>query len=294
MLAFLSNMFGGKPAPRRSVSRRPNRRRFGSFESLDDRRMMSVNTFVDSSGALAIYGDQYALNSVSVVPDNIAGTAYYKVTSGNSIPTWFTPGQVWGGSVTFYGGYYDDYFENASSLRTTAYGNDGSDTLIGSYASDFLDGGYGYDYLYGNGGDDTLYAGWDYVGGFMYGGSGADTMVGCDGVDRMWGGAGNDYMYAYGGNDYLYGESGNDYMFGFSGQDYLDGGLDYDELYGGNDSDSLNGGDDGVYDKLVGGAGYDWFQQEWGWRRNAYYGYWYQYNFDMPIDYEPGEGFYNF
>jgi Ca2+-binding RTX toxin-like protein len=254
--------------------------------------MMAANAFVSSvDGELTIYADQYNPTSVSVTPQTHSGTAYYRV---NAFSADGGLQAVWSGEMNFIGGPKDDYLNNTTDLRTVAYGMNGNDTLVGSYARDFLDGGNGYDYLYGNGGDDTLYAGWDYSGGVMYGGSGIDTMIGSYGGDTMWGGDGTDYMYAYDGNDYLYGEAGNDYMFGNNGLDYLDGGLGYDELYGGNDSDSLNGGDDGLADKLVGGAGFDYFQQDWGWKRNYYYGYYYQSNLDTPSDYEPGEGFYNF
>ena len=296
MLTFLSNLLGKSSSARNRTRPRPVARR---IESLESRRMMSVNAYVSSTtGELTIFADQYNPTSVSVTPQSSGGTAYYRVSAysanGGSQVMDFLASAVWSGQMTFNGGPKDDYLNNTTDLRTVAYGNNGNDTLVGSYARDFLDGGNGFDYLYGNGGDDTLYAGWDYSGGVMYGGSGIDTMVGSYGGDTMWGGDGTDYMYAYDGNDYLYGEAGNDYMFGNNGLDYLDGGLGYDELYGGNDSDSLNGGDDGVADKLVGGAGFDYFQQDWGWKRNYYYGYYYQYNFDGPVDYEPGEGFYNF
>ncbi|MBX7167301.1 MAG: hypothetical protein K1X74_13305 [Pirellulales bacterium] len=299
MFTILSRMLGRKPATRRTASRCRVGSRFSAIEALESRRVMSVNAFVNSySGELAIYGDQYTRSDVSVASESYGGTAYYRVSAYSSdvgSQTWyFAASAVWSRKVNFYGGPGDDYFNNTSDLRTAAYGNNGSDVLVGSYAADTLDGGNGRDYLYGNGGDDLLYAGWDYSGDVLYGGSGADALVGSYGNDTLWGGAGNDRMYGYDGHDFLYGESGTDYMFGHSGNDYLDGGLDYDELDGGSDSDSLNGGDDGVADKLVGGTGFDYFQQDWGWRRNAYYGYYYQYNLDSPFDYEPGEGFYNF
>lgn len=139
-----------------------------------------------------------------------------------------------------------------------------------------------------------MYGGWDYSGDVLSGGEGHDALVGSYGGDTMHGGGGNDRMYGYGANDYMYGENGTDYMFGYSGLDYPDGGWDYDELDGGAVSESLNGGDDGIADRLVGGFGFDYFQQDWGWKRNAYYGYYYETNRDAPIYYQSGEGYYNF
>ncbi|MGE0533325.1 MAG: calcium-binding protein [Pirellulales bacterium] len=299
MLTFLSNLLGRSSSSRRRVRPRRAEKRLGGFESLEGRRMMAVGAYASSTtGDLVIFADASTPAIVNVVSEKISGVDFYRVDAytpdRGSQSTYHAASAIWSGKVSFYGSAYDDYFCNYTALRTAAYGYNGNDTLIGSYAVDLLDGGNGRDHLYGNGADDTLYGGWDYSGDVLYGGEGHDALVGSYGGDTIYGGGGNDRMYGYDGNDYLYGENGDDYMFGYNGLDYLDGGLGYDELYGGNDSDSLNGGDDGIADKLVGGAGFDYFQQDWGWKRNYYYGYYYQYNLDSPSDYEPGEGFYNF
>jgi hypothetical protein len=286
MFDFFTNLFGKKsrPAAPRGTFR-------PQMESLEERRQMAANVFVNSGGDLEIKGDQFAANTVIVTQEVYSGVGYYRVNDqafGRNF--WFQTSSVWGGDVIFYGGPQGDYFHNKDTpLRTTAYGDAGNDYLFGSYMNDNISGGTGFNYLYGFGGDDYLNSAYnDYSGSYFNGGDGNDQLYGGNGRDIMWGGAGNDYMYGNGGDDELYGESGSDYMYGGNGKDYLDGGLDYDIMYGQNDSDSLNGGDDGVADYMNGGAGYDYFQIDWVY--NYYYGYWY--NRDQPVD--AGEGSYNF
>jgi hypothetical protein len=113
-------------------------------------------------------------------------------------------------NVVFRGNAGDDVFDNATSLKSSAYGGDGNDVLHGGSGDDFQEGGYGNDTLYGNGGNDVLW------------GSGeADEIHGGDGDDVIFGHGGNDVIYGDAGRDSLYGGSGNDQFHGGTGQDLI-------------------------------------------------------------------------
>ncbi len=195
------------------------------------------------------------------------------------------------------------------------YGDDGNDTLLGGLGDDFLWGQGGNDSLVGGEGNDTLWAdaGLDILDGGpgddnlrlanaavslgttiwggdgadkllgsgsadrLDGGNGADTLYGGDGHDTLLGGLGDDFLWGQDGNDALDGGDGNDTLVAQLGQDTLDGGNGDDQLYvnfsglqvsttllGGAGQDSLTGGDaaDGLDggdgpDELTGGAGND-------------------------------------
>ena len=79
-------------------------------------------------------------------------------------------------------------------------------------------------------------------GGYLYGNSSNDMMIGLDGVDRIYSGLGDDRLFGGSGNDYLYGEDGSDELNGELGNDTLSGG-EGDDLYlfnTGDGADTLN------------------------------------------------------
>lgn len=126
-------------------------------------------------------------------------------------------------SLVFWGLDGNDSFQNATSLPSTAYGNNGDDVLIGGSGNDFLEGDYGNDMLFGNEGNDTLW--------------------GSGGNDMLYGGPGNDALYGHGGIDMLYGEDGADTLNGGSSDDVLSGGSGQDTIIAvGLGSDTITGG----------------------------------------------------
>ena len=184
-------------------------------------------------------------------------------------------------------------------------GNDGEDVLVGGADNDVLEGGAGADVLVGGGGDDNLLGdaelnlvsinwsvarevnGSSYLLVYtdatnslspngaddeIYGGAGADWLLGHLGDDYLDGGADADVLFGHEGFDVLFGGAGDDVLSGDDGaiasdqhaDDYLDGedGNDVifgnggaDELYGGAGDDQLHG-DDASVDALYQGADY--------------------------------------
>jgi Ca2+-binding RTX toxin-like protein len=87
--------------------------------------------------------------------------------------------------------------------KTTAYGEDGHDSITGGRADDVFSGGNGNDALFGAAGADRLYggAGDDWLGG----GDNDDPIIKGDfGNDRLSGGAGKDRLYGDTGTDIGY------------------------------------------------------------------------------------------
>ncbi len=136
--------------------------------------------------------------------------------------------------IRFYGYGGNDSLDarQIDSVRVSAYGGDGADTLRGGDASDLLSGNDGNDRVYGYDGNDSL-----------YGGEGNDYFSGGNGNDRIDSWTGNDTGYGGNGNDSLYGGVGDDFLSGNNGNDYLDGYHGHDRLYGGEDNDYFLGGD---------------------------------------------------
>ena len=192
-------------------------------ECLEDRKLMAANAVIDwYSKNLFITGTEQAdtvfVNNYTDVGGDQVGsghlqrcrpTQYFKRSDINSI-------------VSFSGLGGNDYFNNnVQTLRTSAQGGEGDDTLLGDALQDSLKGGNGNDYI----------AGMDAY----------DELSGDAGNDNIYGGNGSDWMYGGDGNDYLMGEAGDDYMFGHKGKDSLYGGDGNDELYGGLNSDLVSG-----------------------------------------------------
>jgi hypothetical protein len=145
-------------------------------ENLEDRRMMSVSSFV-SGGHLYINGD--AANNQVTVSDY--GATLVKVTA-DGVNKYFAKSAIAYNDAIFHGGNGDDKFSNGSSLRAVAFGDNGNDTLNGGKGNDLLVGGFGNDRLIGGAGVDTLHGqdGNDYLDG------------GAGNADILWGGAGAD------------------------------------------------------------------------------------------------------
>ncbi len=102
------------------------------------------------------------------------------------------------------------------------------------------------------------------LGGFGFGTSMDDLIIGSSRSDRLFGYDGDDEVIAGGGNDMLWGGNGNDTLVGGDGMDVLFGGAGNDHLQGGAENDSIEGGagddilDGGAgNDMLVGGSGDD-------------------------------------
>ena len=165
------------------------------LEQLDARDMPSI-TF--ANGVLTINGmdDGNDVATVSVIFGEVRATL---TSVGPTGPMGtLVVGQTLSKPITavqrivFNGFGGNDTFTNNSSIRCTALGGAGHDTLKG--------------------------------------GSGRDTLIGGAGVDRLYGRAGGDWLYGQGGLDYLYGEAGSDWLDGgLDGfADRLYGGIDPD------------------------------------------------------------------
>ena len=119
----------------------------------------------------------------------------------------------------------------------------------------------GYEYsVSGSDGDDYLNSA--YGSRNLYGGVGADTLIGNDeqnslsgsnGRDVLEGNGGRDFLYGGGGRDVLKGGEGRDILYGHGGKDVLRGGAHGDQLYGSGGDDTLYGGTGD--DRLDGGKG---------------------------------------
>lgn len=194
--------------------------------------------------------------------------------------------------VSFGGGTGDDYFKNATTFDTDAYGAEGNDTLIGGWGNDKLTGGLGNDTIHGGQGHDWLAGGNSWAGGSPLLDDGDDTIHGDDGNDHISGGyTGLNKLYGDNGDDVLYGGNLKDTILGGNGNDALEGGLGGDYMLGGDGNDQILGcwwfsshdtnvldgddtihggeGDDTIFgaggnDNIYGSAGNDWLNGEWG------------------------------
>jgi len=116
----------------------------------------------------------------------------------------------------------------------------------------------------GKAADIYLASGNGLVMGNVFGGDGADKLIGARADDRFDGGTGDDTLAGHQGDDMLNGDSGNDTIRGGNGNDSLAGGAGNDQLRGGDGNDTLDGGTqrDSLYggrgdDQLAGGTGGD-------------------------------------
>lgn len=147
----------------------------------------------------------------------------------------------------------DDFFNNATSLKSTFYGQGGNDRGLGGRAADTFFGGEGDDFFYGRQGIDTAY-GWN-GNDRLFGAQGSDTLHGQNGNDFIFGGSGDDKIFGNRGRDRLFGLDGNDNIFGGDGNDFIAGGFGDDHLAGDAGNDVIRGGDGN--DELLGNEGSD-------------------------------------
>jgi hypothetical protein len=184
------------------------------FESLEDRRLMTVNILLTKVGIVKLTGnsdndtvvvsvDKHGTTStsddrlvVNVNSSNAGGSTSasksYKLSSVKSLE--------------FHGNAGNDTFKNLTNIASLAYGGSGKDILIGGTAADKIYGGDNDDYVDGRLGNDKL-----------YGDAGNDILAGDKGNDLIHGGLGNDYLYGGDGVDSLDGQSGNDWLDGGAG-----------------------------------------------------------------------------
>ena len=96
---------------------------------------------------------------------------------------------------------------------STFVGTNGPDYWTGSQQTQYgLDGA---DYLAPHNNDKAYY---------LYGGNGADTLLGYSYNDDIYGGRGGDALYGFNGDDTIYGGNGGDFIYGGKGNDLLSGG----------------------------------------------------------------------
>ncbi len=191
------------------------------------------------------------------------------------------------GNDTLIGGA-EDATAGSSAGQNKLYGGAGNDLVVGTGWDDSIGDTEGQfedgeqvssagdkGFLWGGSGDDTIYGGMadDTVGGgtgndnvssgdgadVIYGGQGEgnDSVHAGDGADSVYGGLGLDTIFGEGGDDLLYGGAGNDYIDGGDGADKLFNGTGDDIVVGGAGDDTLVGGPGN--DTLTGDAGQDFF-----------------------------------
>ncbi|MEX2168297.1 MAG: G8 domain-containing protein [Pirellulales bacterium] len=249
--SFVEFVRGSATRTKKAHSRRRiNHRSALRVESLEPRRLLSVNQILfDAEAAqISITGtsgiDEVTVSYMATDLINV------KVRSGGvSQNVQFPLSGV--ASVSFTGEDGNDTFRNLTDIRSVVWGGLGADVLNGGEGIDEFDGGDGDDILNGYAGNDLL-----------NGGNGADKLRGGVDHDQLWGRDGNDDLDGEAGNDILFGDAGIDLLRGGTGDDKLRGGTDDDNLYGDDGSDNL-GGDDGN-DLIFGHAGDDYITGDAG------------------------------
>ena len=243
----------GKIRSTESQTRKSKTTNVDQYSVLEPKNLLASVSF---SGGVITIGGTTGNDNATV---SISGSNVSVVQPGFDTET-FAASSVT--SITFIGRAGNDFFENTTSIPSSAFGQAGNDTLIGGSGNDTLAGNIGNDIIRGNGGVDRLVAG--NGDDDVEGGAGNDTILGTAGVNTLRGDAGNDLIF--GGNDV-------DTIFGGDGDDQLSGNGADDTIRGGNGTDSVNagpgnddidgeGGDDFLFgqagdDVIVGGGGND-------------------------------------
>jgi Ca2+-binding RTX toxin-like protein len=198
-------------------------------EALETRRLLSAAPVEPSAeiagGELRVFGTKGA-DQITVSLNESDATKVDVNVNGTVLGS-FLLSDVSSSRVEVHAGKGDDFVLVDESfglvpLSLVAYGEQGSDTLVGGSANDELHGDQGDDTLYGNDGNDSLF--------------------GDQGKDLLAGGFGDDDLAGDNGCDTLYGEAGADRLRGGNGKDLLDGGDDNDDLDGERGCDDLTGG----------------------------------------------------
>lgn len=192
--------------------------------------------------------------------DTLSGGYGGSFVHGNAGDDWIT-GWPSGGDA-LYGGKGDDYIAVATGgagRGSFLHGNMGADSLFGGAHTDTLLGGQdndqivgngGADYINGNLGDDDISAG--FLGGWIYGEAGADTIFGgTGGENHIFGGDGDDVIHGRGPGQIDGGAGDDDIDVRSYVRQVADGGAGNDYLL----SNDQTPGREGHH--LLGGAGYD-------------------------------------
>lgn len=196
------------------------------------------------------------------------------------------------GNDTIYGNGGDDILNGdfdkvRKGGNDLIFGGDGNDIIYAGPGRDTIDGGSNGDFaiyskyypimgdLLSFDGQTTagifvdLVAGYAQIGNSLkarstiidiesvWGGSGADRVLGDDKANTLIGAGGNDVLEGRGGADELDGGEANDTLSGGAGDDKLLGGPGDDVIFGGDGNDLMEGGDG--FNRLTGGAGSDSF-----------------------------------
>ena len=144
-----------------------------TFESLEDRRLMSNVTLVD--GMLILQGNQHGNNRLTVSPDSNGTTLFARA---NDKKAHYLLKDV--KSIRIVGGDKRDNVVIDAAIKRNAYVRTGEDRdfVSGGGGSDTVFGGHEPDTLMGNGGDDLL----------LGGGQGADKVDAGSGDDptKVW------------------------------------------------------------------------------------------------------------
>lgn len=136
-------------------------------------------------------------------------------------------------------------FDVQTITRVVVNGFGGADDIVANVdVPTSLFGGFGADLIIG--GTET---------NELFGGPGADDITGGPLADQINSGRGQDFVNALGGDDFIIGGDANDELRGGPGDDRILGGLGADTLVGGNGNDVLVGNTGA--DTLLGGAGDD-------------------------------------
>lgn len=230
------------------------------FESLEARELMAADAAsfkfsVDSSNELHLVAERTGADIAIFQWGNLLSITDRATGKVTRLPSNLT-------GITFKGGEGDDWISNSSSLKMTARGGAGDDSIRGGWSDDQIFGDTGNDTLHGGSGDDSLHGG---VGrDAIFGDSGNDQIDGGSGEDDLRGGSGNDLIKGQDGNDSIDGNEGHDRLFGNNGDDTIAGGSGVDFIYGHLGNDRLFGGDDADFifgydgnDHIEGNSGKD-------------------------------------
>ncbi len=256
---------------RKSSLARQNRSRRLRVESLESRKLMTVNCFVDGDGILQVRGDDN-VDKVTVLQSG-ANIIVRSVDHLGVTKNFNAGSNVQAMDIRTFGG--NDVVNNNTRLIASINGGDGNDTLSGGSDTDLIYGEAGDDTIRGNNGSDYLYGG--RGNDVIRAGSGNDFIEGDDAILNRLSpseeGAlpytNNDVIYGGEGQDDIYGQLGRDRIYGGGSGDTIDGGRGADVIYG---DDAFNSnyipedadfaGDDQIYggdgnDQIFGGYGED-------------------------------------